>query len=472
MRALEITLAIHLFTRIILPLFAKRRLVVGASIAGLLVMILHLLAEGYRWQMTPLYGLTITYGLLALSQKREQKSDNDKQSRKRIALASVGVITLGIAVMPAILLPVPRTPKPTGTFDVGTITFSLVDSSREELYGPETGSPRTISVKIWYPIDKGVDGEIAHWLENMDVMGPALAEKLNLPLFFLEHIKYSQSYAVIDAPISNSQSKYPLLLFSHGWGGFKSQNTYQMEQLASSGFIVIAPDHTYGAMATILPDGSVALNNPDALPHGSNLSDDEFVSAVHQLGDQWSGDLSFILDYLIQPGVDNPIKLLEDRLDYSRIGVLGHSTGGGAAIQFCANDTRCQAALGMDPYMDPVSFQIQEQGLSKPYLAMFSESWAKESGRNNSIFNRFYENSTEDRYRYYLEDTKHYDFTDLPAFSPLAPYLGLKGTLDGKQVMKIINAYSLAFFGKYLVEDGGTLLDEPSAEYPEIKILH
>ena len=157
MRALEITLAILLFTRIILPLFAKRRLVVGASIAGLLVMILHLLAEGYRWQMTPLYGLTITYGLLALSQKREQKSDNDKQSRKRIALASVGVITLGIAVMPAILLPVPRTPKPTGTFDVGTITFSLVDSSREELYGPETGSPRTISVKIWYPIDKGVE---------------------------------------------------------------------------------------------------------------------------------------------------------------------------------------------------------------------------------------------------------------------------------------------------------------------------
>jgi predicted dienelactone hydrolase len=306
----------------------------------------------------------------------------------------------------------------------------------------------------------------------MEIMGPALAKKLNLPTYFLEHIKYSQSHAVINAPISNSKSKYPLLLFSHGWGGFKSQNTFQMEQLASYGYIVIAPDHTYGAIATVLPDGSVALNNPDALPLGSNLSDDKYLAAVQQLGDQWSGDLSFVLDYLVQPEVDGFIGKLVDRLDFSRIGVLGHSTGGGAAIQFCANDTRCQLALGMDPYMDPVSFQIQEQGLSKPYLAMFSESWAIESGRNNSIFNSFFEKSIGDRYRYILENTAHYDFTDLPAFSPLAPYLGLKGTLDGKQVSKIINAYSLAFFGRYLMGESGTLLDKPTAEYPEIKILH
>jgi hypothetical protein len=59
----------------------------------------------------------------------------------------------------------------------------------------------------------------------------------------------------------------------------------------------------------------------------------------------------------------------------------------------------------------------------------------------------------------------------MPAFSPLAPYLGLKGRLNGEQVSKIINAYTLAFFDRYFRGDSGTILDKPSEKYPEMIYL-
>ena len=104
-------------------------------------------------------------------------------------------------------------------------------------------------------------------------------------------------------------------------------------------------------------------------------------------------------------------------------------------------------------------------------MAMFSESWAKENGRNNDIFDIFYSNMVGDRFKFYIEETEHYDFTDMPAFSPLAPYLGLKGSLNGERVSKIVNTYTLAFFDQYFMGETGTLLDQPSDEFPEIIIL-
>jgi dienelactone hydrolase len=344
----------------------------------------------------------------------------------------------------------------------------LVDESREERYSGKSGEPRRIMVQIWYPAETERGAEAAPWLDNMEVMGPAIAGHLDLPAFFLTHVKYAKAHAISDAPISGAQAQYPLILFSHGWGGFRAQNTYQVEELASQGYVVAAPDHAYGAIASVFPDGSVALNNPNALPYDEELSDFEFLNAAQTLGEQWAGDLSFILDTLAALEPDDPVGQLTNRLDLTRVGVMGHSTGGGAAIQFCGTDARCQAVLGMDPYMDPVAFEVLEAGLGQPHLAMFSAVWAEDRSRNNSLYEELAGHSSGEGYRYYIEQTAHYDFTDMPAFSPLAPYLGLKGPLDGKQVSKIINAYTLAFFGRYFKGESGALLEQSSPEFPEM----
>ena len=47
--------------------------------------------------------------------------------------------------------------------------------------------------------------------------------------------------AVRDAvPVSG---KFPVVLFSHGLGGFRAQSVFLCEHLAKRGYIVVAPDH-------------------------------------------------------------------------------------------------------------------------------------------------------------------------------------------------------------------------------------
>jgi predicted dienelactone hydrolase len=468
MRTLEIVLILILVARILVPLIWRARWIEWISVAALGVMGLQLFFEGYRWQMIPLYGITLGLGIFSIWRLTHPKSDEKALSMGLIAQTIGGLLILGIAILPPVLLPIPKTPNPTGPYAIGTTTLMLVDESREELFSGKSGEPRRIMVKIWYPAEKEPGAEAAPWLEHMEVMGPAIASHLGLPAFFLEHVKYAKAHAIAEAPISGTQAQYPIILFSHGWGGFRAQNTYQVEELASHGYVVAAPDHAYGAIASVYPDGSVAMNNPAALPYEASITDFAYLTAAQTLGEQWAGDLGFILDTLEALEADDPAGQLTHRLDFTQVGVMGHSTGGGAAIQFCGSDDRCQAVLGMDPYMDPVAFEVLDAGLDQPYLAMFSAVWAEDRSRNNSLYEELAGHSSGEGYRYYIEQTAHYDFTDMPAFSPLAPYLGLKGPLDAKQVSKVINAYTLAFFGHYFNGESGELLEQPSPEFPEM----
>src|SRR6185436_14855541 len=114
--------------------------------------------------------------------------------------------------------------------------------------------------------------------------------------FFLGHLALVKVPAYKDAKVKVPEQGYPVILFSHGWNGFNAQNTGQALQLASNGYVVIGVQHPYGAVITVFPDGTIALNNPSALPDG--VPTDEYETAAHKLVDQWSGDLGFTLDFM------------------------------------------------------------------------------------------------------------------------------------------------------------------------------
>jgi dienelactone hydrolase len=325
-------------------------------------------------------------------------------------------------------------------------------------------------VKVWYPALITNQNNPGPWLEDIDVLGPAIADVLGLPSFALNHLELSSSHAHPGASIRSSSGKYPLILFSHGWKGFHAQNTYQTEDLASHGFIVIAPDHTFGAAAVVFPDGRVALNNPDALPAHRDISELEYKAAANRLVDQWASDFSFIIDYFSMVETNGISKELSEAIDFNRIGIMGHSTGGGAAIEFCSHDLRCKAGLTMDAYLTPVSESVLEIGLSQPFLYLFSETWS--SVKNDQMFDRLYNNQSGPAYLATILGTAHFDFSDLPAFSPLAPYIGLKGPLDGKRTLTIIRDYSIAFLSKNFLGNYTTLLDGEHPDYPEVIFKH
>jgi len=304
-------------------------------------------------------------------------------------------------------------------------------------------------------------------MENAALIAPEIANWLGLPGFFLDHLVLARTNSYQDAPLNPDGGPYPVLLFSHGWGGFRAQNTYQMQELASHGYIVVGLEHPFGAVATVFPDGEIIRNNPRAL--AGNGGDEEFTQNAQRLVDQWAGDMSFTLDILEKRNA-TPGDPLHGMVDLERVGVLGHSTGGGATIQFCGTDVRCDAGLPMDAFMAPVSNQVLEVGLSQPFLFLFSEDWS--SADNDALFDQFYRNVDQSIGILTILGTSHYDFSDLPALSPLSPYLGLKGPLNGSRVLEIINEYSLAFFNQTLKNIPSSLLDSPNPDYPEVRFDH
>ncbi|MFZ4616068.1 MAG: hypothetical protein ACOYM2_07730 [Rectinemataceae bacterium] len=432
------------------------------------LLILHLVLEGYRWQMLGLYALAL--GLSIASAARLSTA------RKRGWLASVSLIlVLALATLVPVLLPVPAVPSTAGAWKVGTRSFELVDNSRRELYSGKDEA-RRFMIQVWYPAVPRPDDRLSPWMANAGAFAPAISEFMGLPGFFLDHLALVKVPAYQDAPAAQSQGGFPLLLFSHGWNGFNAQNTGEALLLASRGYIVVAPQHTYGAVVSVFPDGSIAKNNPAALPDGA--PQDEYEIAARRLVDQWTGDLSFTLSWM-EAKSGEASSPLAGLVDSSRIGAFGHSTGGGAVIQFAATDPRCKAVLGMDPFMRPVQPRVLDTGFRASAFFMFSQKWADNLGsRNNELFNRFYPHATGSLGAISITGTDHFDFSDLPILTPLAPQLGLKGPLAGKKVTEIVEDYLLSFFELTLEGKATNLFGGPGqsagepgmvSPYPEVR---
>jgi len=433
------------------------------ALAGLVV---HLTVEGYRWQMVPIYfllGVTALHSLFGLI--RRQTRPFRRLSWESAAIC-IGLLILGVGVAIAVWMPVRDLAQPAGPYRVGVTSLTLVDDSRREINSADPNEPRRLIVQIWYPGLPADGAQPAPWMPDGDILAPAIAAYSGFPPFFLDHLKWVKTNSYPDAPLDPAGKPYPLLLFSHGWNGFRTQNVHHMEELASHGYIVASIEHPYAAIATVFPDGQVVLNNPDILP--LNASDEEIEPAARVLGEQWEGDIRFTLDRLAKMNNGEPPTPWMQSLDLAKIGVFGHSTGAGATIQFCSNDPRCTAGLTLDAWMGPVSEAALDSGVSQPFLFIFSERWP--SVRNKALFARFSPHAAQSIGVYTILGSDHYDFLDSTLLPPAVGMFNLKGPISTTRMTKIIDAYSLAFFDLTLKGKTTSLFAEPAQEFPEARL--
>jgi hypothetical protein len=424
----------------------------------------HAAAEGLRWQMYPLYLGALILAVASLL-----------NSGPRPALGRWGgfAFTLLLVLAAGFLsssLPVFRLPavsKPLGTF-----SLFLTDTSREEYYAATPGGPRQFMVQVWYPADAAsVAGSTpAPWSREISAIGSELAKGEGLPTFLLEHLDYVKSNAYTDAaPEGPAEKRLPVVLYSHGWTGFRTIAASECERIAAAGFIVIAPDHTYGSAGTVFPDGKVMLNNPKAMPE---KNDPERQAGIEKLVDSYVGDLRFLLNTLPRLDSGEEASPLKGRIDLARIGVFGHSTGGGAAVELAKSDERIKAIAGLDIWGEPVSPEFRALPRPIPVASIRSQDWHDTRTVDRDMLHQFLDTFGEPKYDLYLEGSRHGDFTVVPIISPLMQMLvpHQRGTTPAAAALDSVDGFLAAFFLQSLVPDSGVSLPAaPATSHPLLK---
>lgn len=455
MRVFEILVLVALFVRFVggsFPAIRKSRWIDLAPSLTMLLTVMHLVLEKCRLQMIPAYGLTLILFLLSIRQLRREGQSQAKELPSGV-LISLGfllrlLIFAVIASLP-IIIPVFHVPEPTGPYQIGTTNLYLVDNTRAEIFTPDPDDRREMMVRVWYPAQIRLGGKTAPLMEH--------------PPFQFSHLSLVKTHAYQDAPVSSAQSAFPVLIFSHGHIGFMEQNLTLMEELASRGYIVCSIAHTYHAIVTTFPDGRVvAADATLANDFMLGRSPPPAINAEHLR--VWTDDTRFLIDELEKIQAGKRESLLGGKLDINRLGVFGQSFGGVTAVKVCVIDHRCQAGISLDSGLpSDYAGSATDLPLKQPFMFMLNEA----AGHYRSSILGLLKNTV---YGVVVQDTTHLDYTDLYLYSPVLKFSQVLGPIHGDRMVKIVNAYTAAFWDEYLRGEISPLLDGPSPDYPEVTI--
>jgi predicted dienelactone hydrolase len=159
------------------------------------------------------------------------------------------------------------------------------------------GDPKhALAITIWYPADQAAQ-------EKPLLLGPP-----DRPLF-------DGGRVAIDAAISATPAKFPLVVLSHGTGGTAGSLSWLGTALAAHGYI------------------AAAVNHP-----GNNATDGYTVQGF-RLWWLRARDLSAVIDGMLANPKFGP------RIDQKRIGAAGHSLGGYTVIEIAGGITSTEGLV-------------------------------------------------------------------------------------------------------------------------------
>lgn len=419
-------------------------MVASTTLVPLLAGGMHLAVSGLRWQIAPLH-------LAAVIVAMHGPFDLRRGVPHRLATFTVvGLAT--VAGFFAWALPVTSLPAPSGDVEVGTRTYVMAHDTADD-------DPRRVVVQFWYPATISADDLPAPWLADQSAAFDAFAREHGLPPFGLGHLGRIRGHAYADADVVGGP--YPLVVVSHGWSGMRALHSSLAESLASNGYVVAAIDHTHAALVTTFPDGEVVGLDHDLLPVGA--PPERYEAASARLVEMFAADVERVLDDF-ENVVDTD---LAAAVDASRIGLVGHSTGGASAYLVCSRRPACAAAVGLDPWVEPLPDELVGAGMELPVLSLRSEEWLETP--NDKRLRRLHAGTTAAQGRVTIAGTLHRDFTMLPLLSPLSAPLGLSGTTPPRELHDIIDEWTVAFLNHHVRGEGIDPLRRPST-HPRIDV--
>ncbi len=361
--------------------------------------------------------------------------------------------------------------KPSGKYLTGVRYLCLTDSSRKELFDDTGKSFREITIKAWYPTDVFTNYE--PYIENREMAINGFR--------FSEVYRNLKSNSCKDTPLSTKESKYPVLIFSHGWGEQFSQNTILMEELASRGYIVLSIAHHYECKFSFYPDGKVITisennsrfqkimneqQNPRAMDLYNKMftagSDEErelifqetaklMPTLLIQSPEYWAEDTEFIINML--EVLNSTDKILKNKTDTSTIGVFGMSMGGITANSACTMSNKIKAGVNID---GGIYGKALNSKTIVPFLFINSQ-------RYYGYGKLFTDKSLADCYSVTIKNSDHYNLSDY-ALYPMQQQ-NLIGKIDPNIPIEILNKLIPAFFDKYMKNKTDISIDKIVKEY-------
>ncbi|MEV5555641.1 alpha/beta hydrolase [Nonomuraea wenchangensis] len=344
----------------------------------------------------------------------------------------------------------PHLPRPTGSQPVGTISLHLKDTSRPDPWVPAV-KYRELMVSLWYPA-RSPGRERAQYMTAKE--SELLLKDGGITGIPSDTLSRTRTNAFTDARPAGRKHSLPLVVLSPGHSKPRSELTGLAEELASRGYVVAAIDHTYENVATTFPDGRVTtcVTCEIAKERGWWV----------KLEKSRAADVSFVLDQLTGK---HPKWKSARLIDTSKIAMAGHSAGGASTVTAMLQDSRLRAGIDLD---GTVESEVPASGLSRPFLLLGKPAtYTPGKGEAAASWERVWTGLNGWKRWLLMTGAVHLSFTDLGV---LADQIGLEVGADiaGVRATDITRRYVTAFFDQHLRDKPQSLLDQPSARYPEI----
>ncbi|HLT24764.1 MAG TPA: hypothetical protein VK004_06530 [Ignavibacteria bacterium] len=355
-----------------------------------------------------------------------------------------------------------KLPQPSGEYNIGTTKFYLQDVYREETFTEDPNDFRHFMVRAWYPADDPGTSPRLKYLEgyNIDTL-KYFWDMFGIPENLFDLIGKVETNSYVDAPISGKESKFPVIIFSHGYGlGIPELYTFVAENLAANGYIVLSLTHPYESVEIDYPDRPAAYVSERAsemlqenmMQYGSlknAANNEERVKATELILknskiamesiEAWVKDSEYLLNQL-ESSTGNVPNFIKDKADINNIGALGHSFGGATAGELAMNDSRIKAVMNMDGFQYGSLFGKE---LTFPYAMVYSDF-------NKQMNDAILTSTQSDLYLITIPETLHFSFSDLSSYPDVFDKKAFAGTIDSQIFIEMINELVLDYFNKYL----------------------
>ena len=337
--------------------------------------------------------------------------------------------------------PTGEPPAPGELEPTGTLGSHHVGYTETQFVDPVEAS-RVLPAHVWYPAETFDENELATYIvaenEILDLELPAEAAQRDVE--------------------ASTAGPFPLVVFSHGYGGLPTQSLALCEALASHGFVVVSVGHVG--------------NTTTDTENGTEVSFGE--AAAHR-----PRDVQTTIDGMEALNADAS-SLIAGIIEEGEVGVTGHSFGGFTALTAAAGyapsgatpDPRVRAIAPIAPG----GYDFLESELTTIDVpTLFLAGTEDEPAIDDNVIPFFAAMTAEPRYRVDVQGANHFHFANvcdigqalinLGLLPEVWPAIGAGQLLDIYDVtctaeafpiaeaLRLQNKYVVAFFRAYLADE-------------------